>query len=54
MKTELFGYVSGGYARIVERFAEALNEAECSCDSGNRCEACTWQDAAFEYGQVKD
>ena len=27
MKRELFGYVSGGYARIVEGFAQALNDA---------------------------
>ena len=30
MKRELFGYVPGGYARIIERFAKALNAPECS------------------------
>ena len=34
MKTEQFGYVPGGYARIVERFAETLRETDVQCRMG--------------------
>jgi protoporphyrinogen oxidase len=34
MKTELFGYVSGGYARIIERFEHALLQEHVKCRLG--------------------
>jgi protoporphyrinogen oxidase len=34
MKTELFGYVPGGYARIVERFERLLRQERVSCNVG--------------------
>jgi protoporphyrinogen oxidase len=33
-KTELFGYVPGGYARIIERFAEVLKSEHVDCELG--------------------
>lgn len=34
LKKEMFGYVSGGYARIIERFTAALNDAGVEIRSG--------------------
>ena len=34
MKTELFGYVPGGYARIIERFEQALQQEHVTCRLG--------------------
>jgi protoporphyrinogen oxidase len=34
-KTELFGYVPGGYARIIERFAEILKRKQVRCRVGS-------------------
>jgi protoporphyrinogen oxidase len=33
-KTELFGYIPGGYARIIERFAEVLKTEQVDCELG--------------------
>jgi protoporphyrinogen oxidase len=33
-KAELFGYVPGGYARIIERFAEVLDAEQVDCQLG--------------------
>ena len=33
-KTELFGYVPGGYARVIERFAKTLDHAGVKCRVG--------------------
>src|SRR5262249_39960128 len=33
-KTELFGYVPGGYARVIQRFAEILDQAGVNCRNG--------------------
>lgn len=33
-KTELFGYVPGGYARVIERFAKTLDRAGVKCRVG--------------------
>jgi protoporphyrinogen oxidase len=33
-KTELFGYVPGGYARVIQRFAEILDQAGVKCRVG--------------------
>jgi len=33
-KTELFGYIPGGYARIIERFAEVLRTEQVNCELG--------------------
>ena len=34
LKKEMFGYVPGGYARILERFAEALGARRCRAPAG--------------------
>jgi protoporphyrinogen oxidase len=39
MKTERFGYVSGGYARVLERFAEVLARAGVQVRTGVRISA---------------
>lgn len=39
LKKEMFGYVPGGYARILERFAEVLEEAGVSLRCGATVEA---------------
>jgi protoporphyrinogen oxidase len=33
-KTELFGYIPGGYARIIERLAEVLKSEQVDCELG--------------------
>lgn len=33
-KTELFGYLPGGYARFIERFAEVLKSEQVDCELG--------------------
>jgi protoporphyrinogen oxidase len=49
MKTELFGYVPGGYARTVERFEQALQQERVKCRLGQPVRAIT----STSLGQVR-
>jgi protoporphyrinogen oxidase len=41
MKTELFGYVPGGYARIIQRFEQVLRQEGVECQLGYRVRTIT-------------
>ncbi|MEM9029857.1 MAG: NAD(P)/FAD-dependent oxidoreductase [Pseudomonadota bacterium] len=45
LKTEMFGYVDGGYDRIIAAMAEALQQAGVSCKTSRRIRTITRSDA---------
>jgi protoporphyrinogen oxidase len=49
MKTELFGYVPGGYARIVQHFEQALRQERVKCQLGQPVETIT----SASFGKVR-
>jgi protoporphyrinogen oxidase len=48
-KTELFGYVTGGYARIIEQFSEVLRQEGVQSRLGQRVKAVT----STRFGSIK-
>jgi protoporphyrinogen oxidase len=41
LKKELFGYVNGGYSRIVQRFGEVLRKTGVRIETGSTCQSVT-------------